>query len=141
MSATPLPATPVDPMAPVVATGAGSGADEPTPHDQPWAWHASRAAALLLVVLVPLHFAVTFVVADVGATTARSMSDRLADPTWRLLTWLTLALALVHATLSAVAALRRRRDGAGTTLLVAAVGVVAGALLATATWALFVRWV
>lgn len=137
MTATPLPPGPVEPMVP----GGRADVADPTTPDQPWAWHASRAAALLLVVLVPVHFAVTFVVADVGATTARDMSDRLADPTWRLLTWLTIALALVHATLSAGTALRRRGDGIGATALIAAIGVLAGALLATASWALFARWV
>lgn len=137
MNAAPLPPGPVDPMTP----GGGVDGPDPTTHDQPWAWHASRAAALLLVVLVPVHFAATFIVADMGATTARDMSDRLADPTWRLLTWLTIALALVHATLSAGTALRRRSDRVGGTVLLVGVGLLAGALLATASWALFSRWV
>ena len=140
MTAAQLPAGPAGPTNPPAPSGEAGGPD-PTAHDQPWAWHASRAAALLLIVLVPVHFAVTFVIADVGATTARAMSDRLADPTWRLLTWLTVALALVHATLSAGTALRRRGDGIGATVLIAAIGVLAGALLATASWALFARWV
>lgn len=139
MTAAPLRSRPGAPGAD--GSDSGSGGAESATHDQPWSWHASRAASLLLVLLVPVHFAATFLVADVGATTARAMSDRLADPTWRLLTWLTIALALVHATLSTATALRRRDDTVGATLLTAAVGVLAGALLATASWALFSRWV
>ena len=117
----------------------GDGRSEHGPPDQPWSWHLSRASALLLVVLVPLHFAVTFIIDDVGATTARSMSDRLADPTWRLLTWLTIALALVHAALSSVRTLRARRPGAVGDVATALVGVLAGGLVAGATWVLFVN--
>lgn len=122
------------------AVGDASGRD-PERRDQPWSWHASRAAALLLVVLVPLHFAVTFIIDDLGTTTARSMSARLDDPTWRVLTWLTLALALVHATLSANAVLCRRRPGTSGTFLVAGIGIVCGSLLAAATWVLATRWI
>ena len=107
---------------------------------QPWRWHLDRAAMVLLVVLVPVHFAVTFLVDDLGST-ARTVSARLDDPTWRLITWLTLALALLHATLSADAALRVRRPGRGGTVATAAVGLLAGALLAAATWVLATRWV
>lgn len=119
------PTAPADPTSPAS-----------TEADQPWSWHAGRAAALLLVVLVPLHFAVTFIIGDLGRTTARSMSERLDDPTWRILTWLVLALALLHATLSTDAALRIRRPGTSGTVLTASVGLLAGGLLAAATWAL-----
>lgn len=109
--------------------------------DRPWSWHASRAAALLLVVLVPLHFAVTFLGDDVGATTARSISARLDDPTWRLLTWLTIALALVHGTLAAESGIRRRLPGGGGLALTAVVCLLAGAGLTAASWVLATRWV
>ena len=106
-----------------------------------WAWHLSRASALLLVLLVPLHFVVTFLHDDVGRTTARSISARLDDPTWRLLTWLTLALALVHGTIAAQAGLRRRVPGAAGTALTVLVGLVAGSGLAALSWVLATRWV
>jgi len=139
VTAAQLPSRPGAPVAD--GSDSGSGGGESATQDQPWSWHASRAAALLLVILVPVHFAATFLLADVGATTAREMSDRLADPIWRFLTWLIVALALVHATLSTATALRRRAATVGTTLLTVAVGVLAGGLLATASWALFSRWV
>jgi succinate dehydrogenase hydrophobic anchor subunit len=109
-----------------------------TGEHQPWSWHLNRAATLLLVLLVPLHFAVTFLVDDLGAP-ARVVSARLEDPTWRMLTWLTIALALVHATVSADAALRVRRPGRGGAVATAAIGLVAGVVLASATFALATR--
>ena len=127
---------------PIGATGdVVVGDDRPATPDQPWSWHLSRASALLLAVLIPLHFAVTFLADDIGATTARSMSERLDDPTWRLLTWLTVTLALVHATLAGAAALRSRRPGPSGTVLTAILGVIAGSLLAGATWVLATFWV
>lgn len=106
---------------------------------QGWAWHASRASAVLLVVLLPLHFVVTFLVDDVGTTTAATMSDRLDDPTWGVLTWFTLALALLHATLSSRRALRRVRPGPVGATVSAGVGVISVGLLVAATWALTTR--
>jgi succinate dehydrogenase hydrophobic anchor subunit len=125
--------------APTTGTGAPGGPDDGALRS--WTWHASRASALLLVVLVPLHFAVTFLRDDVGATTARSTSARLDDPTWRLLTWLTLALALAHGTIAAESAIRRRLPGGVGLALTALVCVVAGAGLAAATWVLATHWV
>ncbi len=117
-------------------TAAGTVSSLDRVPDRPWRWHLSRAAALLLVVLVPLHFAVTFIADDVGSTTARSMSEQLSDPTWRILTWLVLALALVHGTLSADAAVRRRLPGGVGSVLTVVVGVIAGVAFAAASWAL-----
>lgn len=117
----------------------------PSPHDgndvRSWTWHLSRASALLLVILVPLHFAVTIIGDDVGATTARSISARLDDPTWRLLTWLTLALALVHGTIAAESGIRRRLPGPGGLVLTALVCLVAGAGFASVSWVLATRFV
>jgi hypothetical protein len=73
----------------------------------------------------------------VGATTARSMGERLADPTWRLLTWLTIALAMVHATLAGASALRAQASDTVGTVLTAALGILAGSVVAGATWVLF----
>jgi succinate dehydrogenase hydrophobic anchor subunit len=105
-----------------------------------WSWSLSRASAILLVVLVPLHFAVTVIGDDVGATTARSVSARLDDPTWRMLTWLTLALALVHGAIAAQAGIRRRLPGPGGLALTALICLVAGAGLASVSWVLATRW-
>lgn len=108
---------------------------------RPWSWHASRAAAVLLAVLVPVHFAVTFLVDDIGTTTARSFSARLDDPTWRMVTWLTIALALAHGTLSAGAGLHRRLPTRSGTALTAVVVVVATMAFALASWVLVTRHV
>jgi succinate dehydrogenase hydrophobic anchor subunit len=94
---------------------------------------------LLLVVLVPLHFAVTFLVDDIGSTTARSIGERLHDPTWRMLTWLTIALALLHGAIATDRALARRLPGPGGVVLAAAVALVAAGALAATTWVLTTR--
>lgn len=64
---------------------------------RPWSWHVTRASGLVLAVLLVVQFVVSFVVNDVGKTTAGSMTTRWNNTTWRAFEWIVLTLALVHA--------------------------------------------
>lgn len=59
-------------------------------------WLFMRLSGLSLVVLSLLHFALTHIVIDVVETDFAFVSDRWANPFWRVFDWLLLALALAH---------------------------------------------
>ena len=123
----------------VAAAGTVVADDESdVPHaaePQPWAWHAVRVSGLFLAVLVVWHFVVTFVLNDVGQTTAVTVTNHWQDATWRALEWVTLVLALGHGGIGLDLMLRRRSwtsEVAATAIRVAG-GIVIGALVVAAS--------
>lgn len=113
---------------------AGAGADPAGA--QPWSWHAVRVSGLFLAVLLPVHFAVTFVRTDIARTTAVVMTDRWTT-LWRGVEWIVIVLALLHGA-SGIATLARSRMRASAvrTAVLAASGVVATAAAVVATYVL-----
>ena len=59
-------------------------------------WLFMRVSGVALVVLSLLHFALTHIVNDVVETDSAFVSQRWANPLWRLFDWALLALALTH---------------------------------------------
>jgi succinate dehydrogenase / fumarate reductase membrane anchor subunit len=101
---------------------------------QPWAWHVVRVSGLFLAALIVWHALVTFVLGDVGQTTAVTVSSRWRDTTWRALEWVTLVLALGHGGLGLDTLLRRGPWSAGTaTALRLVSGAVIGLLAVAAS--------
>lgn len=116
-------------------------ADSSDPHggDQSWSWHAIRVSGLFLSILIPIHFCVTIIGGDVGATTAGTMFNRLRNTWWRGTEWIVIGLSLVHAVLAVRAALARsdlapmarRRLAATTTVVGVALAAVVALFLIT----------
>ncbi|MCB1248461.1 MAG: hypothetical protein R2699_07500 [Acidimicrobiales bacterium] len=104
-----------------------------------WRWHLERAAAVLLVVLVPVHVASALVWTDPASWSGARLAVRWASPGWRVLDTATLALALVHG----LGSLRRRAPdaGRGRVARVAVDVVLALALVTTLAAALTYRLV
>ena len=102
-----------------------------------WRWHLERAAAVVLVVLLPLHLLAAVVVGDPAGWSAARLAARWSSPGWRVIDWLTLTVALVHG----LGALRRRvpAEGAGAPLRIVLDGVLLVALLVGALVALTYR--
>jgi succinate dehydrogenase hydrophobic anchor subunit len=61
-----------------------------------WSSALVRASGVVLAFLVTVNVIDTFILNDVGTTTAKTFSDRWASPAWRGLDWALIALALVH---------------------------------------------
>ncbi len=108
---------------------------------QPWSWHALRVSGLFLAALLVWHVVVTFVLTDVGQTTAVTVSDHWHDATWRALEWVTLVLALGHGGLGLDALLRRApwAPGVRTATRVAGAAVVASLAVAASVVVLTYR--
>lgn len=69
---------------------------EPSAPERSWRWHLDRAAAVLLVVLLPLHLIAALVVGDPAAWSVARLAVRWNSPAWRALDWLTISVALLH---------------------------------------------
>ena len=96
---------------PAPPDGARPGADGDGPADEGshgWSWHFVRVSGLFLAVMLVVQFTVTYLATDIGRTTARTMTDRWHDVTWRSFEVLTLLLALAHGALALGAAARDR---------------------------------
>ncbi len=104
-----------------------------------WRWHLERAAAVLLIVLVPVHVASALVWTDPASWSATRMVVRWSNPAWRAVDVVTLALALVHG----LGTLRRRvpDDGRGRPARIGIDLVLVAALLATVAAAFTYRLV
>ena len=79
------------------APGAPGAEDEPGASDRPWSWHLSRASAIALAVLLPVHLVSFHLVGD--PLTYDRLLERWDTP-WRLFDWATLVLGLVHGSLA-----------------------------------------
>jgi succinate dehydrogenase / fumarate reductase membrane anchor subunit len=80
----------------MTAATSSTSATPPTTERRGWASSLVRASGVLLAVLVTLHLLDTYVLHDVGSTTAKTFSDRWSTPVWRALDWALVVLALVH---------------------------------------------
>lgn len=67
--------------------------------ERPWSWHLDRAAAIALIVLLPVHVASYHLSTAPIPLTYETLTLRWEGP-WRMLDWFTLVLALVHGGLS-----------------------------------------
>ncbi len=120
------------------AGGVGVATDEPSgadPDVRPWSWHLSRASAVALVALLPLHLWSFHLDPNARPLTVQAFTDRWGTP-WRLLDWATIVLALIHGAIAlqpAEAPADGSADGpspstvarlAGTSALVAAAVVI-----------------
>ena len=124
------------------ATGDAGGspaaaAIDPTEGEQSWAWHAIRVSGLFLAVVIPIHFVVTIIGGDVGATTAATMFNRLRNTWWRGTEWVVLGLALAHGLLAVRAAVAGSDLGGFARRWLGRLAFAAAGLLAgTAAWIL-----
>jgi succinate dehydrogenase / fumarate reductase membrane anchor subunit len=96
-----------------------------------WASALVRASGVVLAFLVTANVVDTFILNDVGATTAKTFSDRWATPAWRGLDWALIVLALVHGVVGLRPLLERRvhRDrlrGVLSVVLYATVAILLG---------------
>jgi succinate dehydrogenase / fumarate reductase membrane anchor subunit len=73
-----------------------------------WGAALVRASGALLAFLLTAHLLDTFILHDVGVTTAKSFSDRWSTPVWRGLDWALVVLALVHGVVGLHPVIRRR---------------------------------
>lgn len=68
----------------------------PRQNFETWSWFFMRVSGLVLLFLALTHFAITHIVNDVVETDAHFVSQRWANPMWRMFDWALLALALLH---------------------------------------------
>lgn len=61
-----------------------------------FSWYFFRASGVLLIFLVIIHLIIMHAANDVSQTTYVFVSQRYANPFWRLYDWLLLTLALLH---------------------------------------------
>jgi succinate dehydrogenase / fumarate reductase, membrane anchor subunit len=102
-----------------------------------YSWFFMRVSAVVLVLMVILHFAITHIINDVAAVDYNFVVDRWASPFWRIYDVVLLLLALLHGTNGARIVIedyvrpRGWRVFAQSTLYVlAAVLLIVGALIA-----------
>jgi succinate dehydrogenase hydrophobic anchor subunit len=79
--------------------------------DRSWAWHLDRAAAIALVVVLPLHLAAMLTVRTSGEVTAATALARWDEPLWRVLDLALVGLGLIHGTSSLRRVLGTARSG------------------------------
>jgi succinate dehydrogenase / fumarate reductase membrane anchor subunit len=61
-----------------------------------WGSAMVRASGVVLAVLVTINLLDTYILHDVGDSTAKTFSDRWSTPAWRAVDWALVVLALVH---------------------------------------------
>src|SRR5947209_6904490 len=74
----------------------GFGAKPASGGFETFSWYFFRASGVLLIFLVIIHLIIMHAANDVAQTTYIFVSQRYANPFWRLYDWLLLTLALLH---------------------------------------------
>ncbi len=74
----------------------GFGAKPASGGFETFSWYFFRASGILLIFLVIIHLIIMHAANDVKATTYVFVSQRYANPFWRLYDWLLLTLSLLH---------------------------------------------
>jgi len=101
------------------------------------AWLTIRLTAVLLAVLVLVHFAVTHLEFDVAETDSRFVAERWRSGLVAAADWLMLAAAVLHGAAGAWIVIGElTADGLRRRSLGAALAVTATAMLALGTWTL-----
>ncbi|HUS62743.1 MAG TPA: succinate dehydrogenase hydrophobic membrane anchor subunit [Acidimicrobiales bacterium] len=83
----------------VQPSGASTGSRmqrRPRQNFETWSWFFMRVSGLVLVFMALLHFAITHILYDVADTDAAFVTNRWANPLWRVYDWVLLALGLFH---------------------------------------------
>jgi succinate dehydrogenase hydrophobic anchor subunit len=98
------------------------------PEVRSWAWHLLQLSAWVLVVLLPVHLVLTWLVHDSGSFGVATYVDRWHTAPWRIFDWAFVALALLHGGIGLNSVLAPL---AGSARSRRAVSVVVGAAFAT----------
>ena len=85
------------PTGPTDTGGPGDGAtDRPEPEVRSWGWHLLQVSSWVLLVMLPIHLAMTWLVHDPGQFGVGTFVDRWHSGLWRIFDWTFIVLALVH---------------------------------------------
>ena len=81
-------------------TTTAAASAEPSPSDEQevrsWGWHLLQVSAWILVVMLPIHLAATWLVHDPGSFGVATFVDRWRTGPWRVFDWAFIVLALLH---------------------------------------------
>jgi succinate dehydrogenase hydrophobic anchor subunit len=72
------------------------GTDGPDVEVRSWGWHLLQVSSWILVVMLPVHLVLTWLVHDAGAFGVATYVERWQSGPWRVFDWAFVVLALLH---------------------------------------------